>query len=290
MQQHARRDVWNFLTRVGMEQPFRILVRALLKRLSVSVKTRALWELSDRPAYLLGVLTAAEQARRQKVPEIAVVEFGVAGGSGLITLQAEAEAIEGETGIRIKVYGFDAGAAGLPEFIGDYRDHPDAWQPGDYPMDEAVLRPHLAKRTTLILGNVKDTIPNFFDDFQPPPIGFVSFDMDLYSSTRDALVIFTHPNKKMLWHVPLYFDDIDFLFNHKFAGELLAIDKFNEESPIVKIDRWYGVAGGRPFPEREFLKKLYVAHDLEAITKTVLRREVAMYPFTGPERAEARRP
>lgn len=270
---------WRFLARLGMEPPFRILVRALLKKLNVSSKTRALWEVSQRPTYLLGVLTAAEQALRQKVPEISVIEFGVAGGNGLVTLQSEAEAVERETGIRIKVYGFDAGPQGLPAFIGDYRDHPEAWQPGDYPMDESALRSRLTNRTTLILGNVRDTIPGFFKDFQPPPIGFVSFDLDLYSSTREALQIFRIPDKRMLWHVPLYFDDIEFLFNHKFAGELLAIDEFNEESSQVKIDRWYGVGMGRPFPERPFLEKLYVAHDLEAISKVALDRDVAVLPL-----------
>jgi hypothetical protein len=103
----------------------------------------------------------------------------------------------------------------------------------------------------------------------------VSFDLDLYSSTRDALKLFRAEGKKMLWHVPLYFDDIDFLFNHKFAGELLAIDEFNETNSQVKIDRWYGVRSGRPFPERSFLEKLYVAHDLEAISRASLGRDVA---------------
>lgn len=272
-------DRWWFLTRLGMEPPFRILVRALLKQLNVSAKTRALWELSKRPAYLLGVLTAAQQALKQKVPEISVIEFGVAGGNGLVVLQSEAEAVERETGIRIKVYGFDAGPQGLPTFIGDYRDHPDAWQPGDYPMDEPALRSLLTDRTTFILGNVRDTVPGFFKDFQPPPIGFVSIDLDLYSSTREALRIFLNADKSMLWHVPLYFDDIEFLFNHKFAGELLAIDEFNDRSSEVKIDRWYGVGMGRPFPDRPFLEKLYVAHDLEAISNVALKRDIAVLPL-----------
>lgn len=271
---------WQSLTRLGMEPPFRILVRALLNRLNVSAKTRAVWELSKRPAYLLGVLTAAEQALKQRAPEISVIEFGVAGGDGLVALQSEAEAVERETGVRIKVYGFDAGSQGLPAFIGDYRDHPDAWLRGDYPMDEAALRSRLADRTTLILGKVGDTLPGFFRDFQPPPVGFVSFDLDLYSSTREALQIFSVPDKKMLRRVPLYFDDIEFIFNHRFAGELLAVEEFNEESSQVKIDKWYGVKIGRPFPERPFLDKLYVAHDLEAISKVVLQRDAAVLPLS----------
>jgi hypothetical protein len=107
----------------------------------------------------------------------------------------------------------------------------------------------------------------------------VSIDLDLYSSTQAALQIFRVPDKRMLWHVPLYFDDIEFLFNHKYAGELLAIEEFNEESRQVKIDIWYGVRKGRPFPERPYLEKLYVAHDLEAISDVVLKRETAVLPL-----------
>ena len=182
--------------------------------------------------YLLGVLTAAEQALKQRVSEISVIEFGVAGGVGLVALQREAEAVERETGIGIKVYGFDMGAQGLPNFIGDYRDHPDGWQAGDFPMDERLLRPRLTSRTTLIIGNVRDTVRGFFKNFQPPPIGFVSFDLDLYSSTREALQVFTVSDKRMLWHVPLYFDDIEFLFNHKFAGS--CRQSMNSMSRVAK--------------------------------------------------------
>jgi hypothetical protein len=271
----GRAQMEGFLERLAMEPPFRILVRALLRAFAVSARTRALWEISERPAYLLGVLTGAQQALAQNVPEISVIEFGVAGGNGLVALQAEAEAVERETGVRVKVYGFDMGQRGLPELLPDYRDHPDAWKPGDFPMDEAALRARLTERTTLVIGNVKESVAEFFSRYQPPPIGFISFDMDLYSSTRDGLRLLAMNDRRMLWHVPLYFDDIDFLFNHRFAGELLAIDEFNQEGHAVRIDKWYGVRKGRPFPERPFLDKLYVAHDLQAVSGAILTREAA---------------
>ncbi len=269
----------DFVHRLAMEPPFRIFVRAILKSFNPSIYTRALWELSSRPAYLLGLLTAAQQAKRQGIPEISAIEFGVAGGDGLLALQSEAQAVEQETGIRIKVYGFDMGANGLPDFIGDYRDHPDVWQPGDYPMDEALLRSRLTERTTLIIGNVHETVPSFFKEYNPPPIGFVSIDVDLYSSARDALEIFTFAQDKMLWHAPVYFDDIEFVFNHRFAGELLAIDEFNDKNPKIKIDHWYGVAIGRPFPERSFLSKLYVAHSLSASCTKAQKRARSTLPL-----------
>jgi hypothetical protein len=255
------------LNKFLMEPPFRLAVKALYTVLPVAVATRALWDVSPRPNYLNGVLLAATQAQQQGVAEIAVVEFGVAGGNGLVVLQDEAAAVEAATGVRIKVYGFDNGPAGLPEFIGDYRDHPDAWHPGDYPMDEARLRARLAPRTTLVLGNVRDTVPAFLRDGTAPPIGFVSVDVDLYSSTIQALQIFSGPGAKMLHRTFIYLDDIELLFAHRFAGELLAVEEFNQTCEKIKIDRLRGFNVDRPFPEKSYLRMMYVAHDLHAISR-----------------------
>lgn len=265
------------LTRLAMEPPFRMLVWGLFHVFKPSARTRAVWSIGPRHVYLLGVVTAAELAIKQQMPSISVIEFGVAGGTGLLALQEEAAAVEKELGIEIRVYGFDAGGGGLPKLIGDYRDHPDIFRTGDYPMDERALRSRLFSRTTLILGDVSETVQSFFSTYDPPPVGFVSFDLDLYSSTRDALKIFTLPDKRMLRQVPLYFDDIDQLFYHKFAGVLLAIEEFNQENPRVKIDRWCAVRRDSPFPERFYFDQLFVAHDLDAISQTTLNRDIKQW-------------
>jgi hypothetical protein len=263
---------WSRLKKLGMEPPFRLCVRSFLKRLPVSVSTRAFWDISDRPHYLLGVLFAARQALEVNVREISVIEFGVAGGNGLLILQKEAEAVEKELGVSIKVYGFDNGAEGLPELIGDYRDHPDMWRPGDFPMDESLLRSKLSPRTTLILGDVKTTVSTFYNDLRVPPVGFISVDLDLYSSTTHALRILSNPEKRALDHVPIYFDDVAEAPNHRFAGELLAIDEFNEANTHVKIDQWRGIKVGRPFPEAWFCERMFMAHDLQAISGKAIDR------------------
>ncbi len=268
-----------FALRFASEPPFRIAARALLAKLRTSSRTRAFWDLSRRPAYLLGMMAAADQARKQGVGEICAIEFGVAGGQGLVEMQAEAAAIESETGIAIRVFGFDMGPAGLPSFVGDFRDHPEEWREGDFAMDVSTLRSRLMERTTLVLGNIRETVPSFFERYQPPTIGFVSIDLDLYSSTRDALQIFRRPMTKMLWHTPMYFDDIEFMFNHRFAGELLAISEFNIDSERVKIDRWYGVRSGRPFPERPYLDRMYVAHDIATTSTVTLQRGKGSLPL-----------
>jgi hypothetical protein len=261
------------LKRLAMEPPVRLFVRALLKGLPIRAATRALWDISDRPPYLAGVLFAARRAVREQIRAISVIEFGVAGGDGLLALEREAEAVEKDLGVSIRVFGFDNGPAGLPTFIGDHRDHPDKWKPGDFPMDVPLLRSKLGPRTTLVLGNVQETVLHFFEDPSVPPVGFIAFDLDLYSSTTSALRLLSMPGKRTLDHVALYFDDVEHSISHRFAGELLAIDEFNRASAQVKIDRWRGLANDRPFPEASYLKKMYMAHDLQAISARVLDRE-----------------
>jgi hypothetical protein len=91
-------------------------------------------------------------------------KLGVAKGEGLLAMEAEAATLEAESGVKIRVYGFDAGS-GLPDFIGDHRSE--------------LLRQRLSESTTLILGDGRETVPSFFQIHDPPPIGFVAFDLEL---------------------------------------------------------------------------------------------------------------
>lgn len=257
---------------LAAEPPFRLFFKYVLKLLPVSARVRSTWELSVRPSYFLGVYTAARLARGRGVERISVIEFGCAGGRGLLALEEAATAIGNELSIKIDIFGFDAGPGGLPSGCQDYRDHPDFWKSGDFEMDVDALRQRLDKNTQLVIGDVADTVPHFVSHIQESPVGFVAYDLDLYSSTVSALKLFSEPGKNMLLQVPVYFDDIEFIINHKFAGELLAIEEFNRSNEKVKIDRWHGVKNGRPFPERGYLDQMYVAHDLEAISNATLDR------------------
>lgn len=260
----------SILSRVAMEPPFRLASYFLIKRFAKSVRTIDRWGAVDRPNYLAGVLAGALQAKREQRSEMSIYEFGVAGGSGLVALQEYAESVERETGVKIKVYGFDSGE-GLPETCGDFRDHPDQWRASDYKMDVSKLRKRLTDRTELVLGRISETLPRFLMQ-ERPPVGFISCDVDLYSSTNEVLRFFTLPGRTMLQRVFLYFDDIDFVFNHRFAGEWLSIQEFNDSNANVKIDRWYGVRKDRAFTEHTWFDKMFIAHDLEAINRTVIAR------------------
>lgn len=253
------------LSRLAKEPPIRIFAQKFVKYTTTSIRAHAMWDTSPRPNYLLGVLKAADQAREEKISRILAIEFGVAAGIGLIALQDIAEGVERETGIIVEVVGFDSGA-GMPAVPFDYRDHTDWWIPQDYPMDVAALRARLKPRTKLVLGDVAQNVERFLDENEVT-VGFVSFDLDYYSSTKSAFPLLSSPKRKILRRTPLYFDDIDFYFNHQFAGELLAIDEFNKSTDEVRIDRWRGIRKERPFLEAPWLEKMYVAHDITAISR-----------------------
>lgn len=253
------------VSRILREPPFRLVARAFVAAAPFSPRIKAWWDAAPRPWYLVGVLTAAEQAARLGVSRISVLEFGVGQGGGLLLLQQFAADAARETGIAIDVFGFDTGE-GLPDPLPDYRDHPDLWHSGMYQINLDALTRKLDHNTHIIIGNVRDTAPSF-SKTHDSPIGFIAIDLDFYSSTKFALSALSCQGRLMLPHVPLYFDDIDFINNHRFAGELLAIDEFNTENTDVKIDRWIGLRTGRPFPESHWLSKMYVAHDLSAISR-----------------------
>ena len=145
----------------------------------------------ERPHYGYCMLEAAKLAAKLGHPAISVIEFGVAGGNGLLSMERHAGLVEQATGVKIEIIGFDLGT-GLPS-PQDYRDLPYLWQSGYYQMDAAKLQERL-QRSKLRLGPVKETVKSFLESFgssPPPPIGFISFDLDYYSSTVEALHVFS---------------------------------------------------------------------------------------------------
>jgi hypothetical protein len=192
-----------------------------------------------RPNYAYLVYQAAKLAARLGESRVSVLEFGVAGGAGLLALEYHAERIEKLFPVKIEIYGFDTGT-GLPP-PQDYRDLPYHWKPSFFSMDVPKLRARL-KRSTLILGNVTDTLGTFFEKHNPGPVGAVSQDLDYYSSTVTALKLFDAEVTRFLPRVICYFDDTiggDVEFYNDFTGERLAIREFNEVHSSVKLSPVY---------------------------------------------------
>jgi hypothetical protein len=201
---------------------------------------------AKKPEYIWGVLQGAALGKVLGFERISVIEFGVAGGRGLLAMEQAAEMVERMMGgIQIDVYGFDAGKS-LPK-PQDYRD-------GQFPMDGNQLERRL-RRAQLELGLVEDTIPIFLDS-NPAPIAFVSMDLDLYSSTKNALKIFEADERFLLPRVLCYFDGILGYTFSEYNGERLAISEFNDIHSMRKISLLYGLKYftlvGSSWPDKMF--------------------------------------
>lgn len=241
--------------------PTRLLVLRALDSVFnfLSYETKLRVRSITRSQYGFGLLQAARLAARLGVPRISAIEFGVAGGNGLLALEDHARLVNRETGVEIDIYGFDNGA-GLPP-PADYRDMPYAWEQGFYAMDVEKLKGRL-RSAKLLIGDVRDTVEGF-GETNPAPIGFISFDLDYYSSTTVALRVLDLPFENLLPRVFCYFDDVaggaSSCYN-EFTGELLAINEFNQARPDRKLAQIAGLRHNfRTLPVL-WHEQIYVAH------------------------------
>jgi hypothetical protein len=211
-----------------------------------------------RPASLWGLLQGAGQARILDIRRISALEFGVAGGNGLVSLERIAEQVGRLCEVKIDVTGFDTGK-GLPPPV-DHRDVPNMLLPGRFPMDVDALRQRL-QSASLALGLISETLPEFLEA-EPPPVAFVSIDVDLYTSTVETLRLFDAHASRLLPRVYCYFDDIHALTYSDCNGELLAIADFNSAHSRQKVSkihglRYYVVPSVREMP---WVERMYIAH------------------------------
>jgi hypothetical protein len=233
-------------------------VRSLWNRFPVgSVPLRVDYGIWRRPHYAYGIYRAAALAAQYDSPGVSVIEFGVAGGNGLLTMAEHAAEISAHLHIKIDVVGFDSGS-GMPNTT-DPRDLPYAWQPGSLTMDEQALRAALGP-ARLELGPVEQTVLNAKFKY---PVGFIAFDLDYYSSTMGAFAIFSRSTDTRLPRVFCYFDDIihpvgAMLTEH--VGELAAIATFNASNPSQKIGKLSNLNWTRPFSSA-WHEQMYALHD-----------------------------
>lgn len=242
--------------------PTRFLVLRLLDRVFgfLSYKDKIRYGSVERPHYGYGVRQAALLARKLGLARISALEFGVAGGEGLLALERHAELARKDTGVEVATYGFDTGA-GLPP-PQDFRDLPYLYAAGDYAMDVEALRRRLGS-AKLVLGDVARTAASFCDREAPPPIGFIALDLDYYSSTAAALRVLEADHRFYLPRVVLYVDDMvggaEEAFN-EFTGALLAIREFNEAHDRLKVAPVSGLRFISKHIPQVWHEQIFVAH------------------------------
>ncbi|HEY0404500.1 MAG TPA: hypothetical protein VGC89_02160 [Pyrinomonadaceae bacterium] len=213
----------------------------------------------ERPHYGYCLYQGALLAKKLGLGRISALEFGVAGGRGLLNLEYHAREIARLVGIEIDIYGFDTGK-GLPRPL-DYRDLPYHWNEGFFAMDEERLRPRLTQ-ARLALGSIEETAQTFFAEYDPAPIAAIMHDFDYYSATATALRMFEADEKYFLPRVFCYFDDIigseTELYND-YTGERLAINEFNRTHETKKLAVAYHLLARRI--RETWHNQIFIYHD-----------------------------
>ncbi|MER8428388.1 hypothetical protein [Mesorhizobium sp. M1403] len=195
----------------------------------------------DFPQYGYGIVLAFSQALALAESGLSLLELGVAGGNGLVAMERLAATYNPERALEVAISGFDLGS-GMPAPL-DYRDVPHIWKEGFYKMDLDRLMEKLSA-ARVILGDIRETGKTFIAEVERP-IGFISFDLDFYSSTTAAFstLLYASPDK-FLPRVVCYFDDTvgpHSEMHSEYTGELLAIREFNAANTQRKIAKLNGL-------------------------------------------------
>jgi hypothetical protein len=256
------------LAMLALDEPAgKVLRRRRIKRRG-TFREKEAYGVIDRPNYAYGLLKAADLARFAGKSKVTVCEFGVSTGNGLLNMISLAEVIRAETGVELRIVGFDAGG-GLPTIEG-YRDHPEVWSVGDFPMaNREELRRRVDGRAELIFGDIKDTVDPFLATLDPSaPLGFVSVDVDVYSGAKSALRCLIGRPELYTPAISIYCDDVQFFFANRWCGELRAIDEFNQENEKRKIDRDRSLPGRRAEVHSPWYPAMFVGHVLDHELRT----------------------
>ncbi len=267
-----------------LTEPLHLNMLSLFVALGGGFRSKVAFDLIVRHQNAFGLLRAADLAGQVGVRRVTAIEFGVAAGAGLMNLCRLASRITRLTGVEFEIVGFDTGT-GMPE-PRDYRDHPEYYRAGDFPMqDRGALLAALPPNAKLILGNIAATVPQFLSGMEAP-LGFVSMDVDYYSSTVDALVIFDDNSCKYLPFVIMYLDDIEFDGHNPYCGELGAIEEFNQSRLLRKITKYNFLRQKRIFQRANWIAHMFQCHVLDHPVRAVSRdadaeRRIIGNPYIG---------
>ena len=282
-----RAHVWRRIFYERLTEPVHLNALSLFVAAFGSYRAKITFDLIPRQHYACGVLRAADLAKKNDLKAVSIVEFGVAEGTGLLNLCRICRKVSNITGIEFEIVGFDAGI-GMPS-PRDYRDHPDLYREGDFPMvDSDGLKKALSPNARIIFGQLKDTVPAFAETLTPQcPLGFVILDVDYYSSARVALGLLSHPDPTRYLPLPcVYVDNILDPSHNDWCGELLAVSEFNSSHPMRKLARDTFLRSRRIFKNGVWLDQIFLLHALDHPNiqpQTAIRRtrEQCGNPFFG---------
>jgi hypothetical protein len=265
----AQRHVWTRIFNERLTEPLHLNALSLLVWMLGTYRSKINHDLVIRQNHAYSILKAADNAQILGLKTVTLIEFGVAAGAGLLNMAKIARDVTKVTGIEFKIYGFDTGV-GMPA-AADYRDHPDLYQQGDFPMNFEALRNVLPENVRLVIGDVAQTVPDFLNQLsETEPVGYVAVDVDYYSSARAALKVFTDAKAgKYLPITLVYMDDVALEPHNSYCGELLAIQEFNVENQYRKLERHAFLENTRIYRKSAWIKHIFFLHVLDHPTRFI---------------------
>jgi len=275
------RYIWQRIFYERLTEPVHLNLMAVGVAVFGGLRSKVAFDLVLRQQHAYSILACADLARELGIEEVTLVEFGVSAGAGLLNICELAGRVTRETGVRFRVFGFDTGT-GMPP-PQSYRDHPEIYQEGDFPMGHERLRQSLPANAQLFIGEIKDTVEPFLQSVSPAaPIGFVSIDVDYYSSTHDALAVLEGEAEQYLPRVPVYLDDVEHPSHNSWCGERLAVNEFNERHEQRKIEQHAFLRSYRVFRNARWIDHMFTLHVLDHPSRTALVQQRETTVLTNP--------
>jgi hypothetical protein len=276
-----RRDIWKRIAVERLTEPVHLNAIALFVAVFGTTRAKIAFDVLVRQQHAFGLLDAADAARERGLQRVTVVELGVGSGTGLLNICDLAGRITNTTGVGFDIVGFDTGA-GLPP-PHDHRDHPELYKEGWYPLDRTALERKLPPNARVIYGDLRDTIDDFVRTLAPAsPLGFATLDVDYYSSSQHALRLFLGEPDGYLPTLYVYVDDVHERTHTQFAGELLAIDEFNREHDLRKLDLDRGLMYHRVFKHAEWLQHMFKLHVFDHPERSSIEKPAEIVAVDNP--------
>ena len=264
-----------------LTEPLHLNVIALAVAIGGSTRSKIAFDLITRQHLAYGLLRAADDAKQHGIMKVTAVEFGVATGAGLFNMCEIAKRVTDATGVEFAIAGFDSGT-GMPP-ARDYRDHPEYFTAGDFPSDPEAIRRRLPPNAQLIVGDVTQTVPEFVRTLSPgAPLGFAAIDVDYYWSTKECMPVFMGAPDCYLPVTTLYLDDLEEFGMNKWAGELLAVEEFNQEQALRKIAPMNFLRPSRVFRRAKWIDHMFSLHVFDHPIRSTIRGASKPVVLTNP--------
>jgi hypothetical protein len=159
-------------------------------------------------------------------------------------------------------------------------------------MDVEALRAMLPAGTQLHLGPLSSTIPRFLERLSgSAPVGFVALDVDYWSSTVQALKLFTGDPEQYLPRTVVYVDDVALDEHNSATGTRLAIAEFNQGMAQRRLEHHDFLENRRIFRRPAWIKQTMFLHVLDhprrsRVTPSQTKRYIENPYLEGPQPTE----